>query len=234
QIDADGIFANPETVRASLRMVDVEAVARADTQPALVMGFTAHHETKVYDKRISHFGSAYLYPKRTAILGLSIRLAQIAQGTLLRTADDDEEVLSVGEMLGRGLKAPNAGSQFAIRVSKPVQGTYRDVPMDPYVFGIWLGDGQTAGGGSLANPDVEILDRIEATGYKIRRGSMNKETHPDTWYVHCVTNWSQDLQATGAVGDKHIPISYATASVQQRFELLRGLMDSDGTIDAHG
>src|SRR5699024_8588213 len=88
QIDADGIFANPETVRASLRMVDVEAVARADTQPALVMGFTAHHETKVYDKRISHFGSAYLYPKRTAILGLSIRLAQIAQGTLLRTADD--------------------------------------------------------------------------------------------------------------------------------------------------
>src|SRR5699024_7484700 len=75
---------------------------------------------------------------------------------------------------------------------------------------------------------------IEATGYKIRRGSMNKETHPDTWYVHCVTNWSQDLQATGAVGDKHIPISYATASVQQRFELLRGLMDSDGTIDAHG
>src|SRR5699024_6510232 len=62
----------------------------------------------------------------------------------------------------------------------------------------------------------------------------NKETHPDTWYVHCVTNWSQDLEATGAVGDKHIPISYATASVQQRFELLRGLMDSDGTIDAHG
>src|SRR5699024_3970077 len=188
----------------------------------------------VNDERISHFGSAYLYPKRTAILGLSIRLAHNAQGTLLRTADDDEEVLSVGEMLGRGLKAPNAGSQCAIRVSKPVQGTDRDVPMVPYVFGIWLGDGQTAGGRSLANPDVEILDRIEAAGYKVERGTFDKVTDPDQWCTHQVTNWSQDLQATGAVGDKHIPISYATASVQQRFELLRGLMDSDGTIDAHG
>src|SRR5699024_6035617 len=386
QIDADGIFANPETVRESLRMVDVEDVARGDTEPALGRGFTAQHEQKDYDvrrlleqciedwsepirlheaknqqwkdaidrlaenhtdqlissrklrdglvaagsplgarfiadsvtqvaldhgvwhdggkapkpryymtdeilgllrqvpiahrghpfkvdeisaaqavvqiggrshlagiaammmdsgapglkksiaadlgkvvkkhkiascvesvdivndERISHFGSAYLYPKRTAILGLSIRLAQIAQGTLLRTADDDEEVLSVGEVRGRGLTAPNAGSQFAIRVSKPVQGTDRDVPMDPYVFGIWLGDGQTAGGRSLANPDVEILDRIEAAGYKVERGTFDKVTDPDQWCTHQVTNWSQDLQATGAVGDKHIPISYATAS----------------------
>src|SRR5699024_3142536 len=51
QVDADGIFANPETVRASLRMVGVEAVTRADSQPALVRGFTAQHETKIYDVR---------------------------------------------------------------------------------------------------------------------------------------------------------------------------------------
>src|SRR5699024_395873 len=51
QVDTDGIFANPETIRASLRMVDVQAVAKADTQPALVGGFTAQHETKVYDVR---------------------------------------------------------------------------------------------------------------------------------------------------------------------------------------
>ncbi|GAA2031213.1 hypothetical protein GCM10009720_09340 [Yaniella flava] len=185
--------------------------------------------------RMSQFGGAkYLYQHRKALLGLSIRLEQIAQNTLLRTSDDDEQVLSVGEMLGRGLKADNAGSQFAIKLTQPVQGTHRDLPMDPYVFGVWLGDGATDGFGSLVSPEFEILDRIESVGYDIRRGSMNKETHPENWCVHYVTNWGLDLNKTGAVGDKHIPTNYATASVEQRFELLRGLMDSDGSIDKTG
>src|SRR5699024_9069428 len=110
------------SVHAALRMVDVASVG-------------AHH----------------LYPHRKALLGLSIRLEQIAQNALLRTSDDDEQVLSVGEMMGRGLKTSNAGSQFAIKLSQPVQGTHRELPMDPYVFGIWLGDGVTDGSPRLSN-----------------------------------------------------------------------------------
>lgn len=184
--------------------------------------------------RISHFGAKHLYPHRKALLGLSIRMEQIAQNTLLRTSDDDEQVLSVGEMLGRGITASNAGSEFAIKLTQPVQGTQRDLPMDPYVFGVWLGDGATTGSPRLSNPDAEILDRVEAVGYTVKRGTLDKSTDPNDWYEHDVIDWSNDLKATGAVGDKHIPTAYATASVEQRFELLRGLMDSDGTIEANG
>lgn len=42
------------------------------------------------------------------------------------------------------------------------------------------------------------------------------------------------LRAIGVLGDKHIPELYLASSIEQRMELLRGLMDSDGTVRAEG
>src|SRR5207253_1409516 len=42
------------------------------------------------------------------------------------------------------------------------------------------------------------------------------------------------LRRLGVLGNKHIPADYLRASVDQRFELLRGLMDTDGSIDKGG
>lgn len=42
------------------------------------------------------------------------------------------------------------------------------------------------------------------------------------------------LRDVGVLGDKHIPDEYLTASAEQRMELLRGLLDTDGTIAVSG
>ena len=39
-----------------------------------------------------------------------------------------------------------------------------DLPIDPYVLGVWLGDG-TASGGKISGVDGEIFDLIAARGY---------------------------------------------------------------------
>jgi phage terminase large subunit-like protein len=43
-----------------------------------------------------------------------------------------------------------------------------------------------------------------------------------------------DLRALGVLGDKHVPLQYLTGSIEQRLELLRGMMDTDGTVNKSG
>lgn len=42
------------------------------------------------------------------------------------------------------------------------------------------------------------------------------------------------LREAGVLGDKHIPDLYLRSSAEQRLELLRGLMDTDGTVKTRG
>lgn len=49
-----------------------------------------------------------------------------------------------------------------------------------------------------------------------------------------IPTFREKLRAIGVLGNKHIPDSYLFAGTQQRLELLRGLMDSDGAISPSG
>ena len=42
------------------------------------------------------------------------------------------------------------------------------------------------------------------------------------------------LRNLNLLNEKHIPENYLHGSVEQRYELLRGLMDSDGCVDLNG
>lgn len=49
-----------------------------------------------------------------------------------------------------------------------------------------------------------------------------------------VVSFSEELRSAGLLGNKHIPEVYLRSSHAQRLALLRGLMDTDGTISASG
>lgn len=51
------------------------------------------------------------------------------------------------------------------------------LPLDPYLLGAWLGDGDTDSAGFTCN-DPEIIEQIRAAGYIVTRGSG-----PYSWYV---------------------------------------------------
>ena len=106
-------------------------------------------------------------------------------------------------------------------VSGPIQTAPIELPMDPYVLGAWLGDGDT-GDGVITKPDDCIFERIEAAGYTLstRQGTGGMRRG--------VYGLKVELRGLGVLGNKHIPETYMRASPEQRLALLHGLMDTDG------
>lgn len=102
-----------------------------------------------------------------------------------------------------------------------------DLPVDPYVLGLWLGDGGKDGN-TFTTPDPEVLKSFKEQGYVIRP-DKNKG------YRYLVSNGLRTtLKEIGLLNNKNIPDIYLRASYQQRMELIRGLMDSDGSIRESG
>ncbi|HET9895566.1 MAG TPA: DNA translocase FtsK 4TM domain-containing protein [Streptosporangiaceae bacterium] len=83
----------------------------------------------------------------------------------------------------------------------------RDLPIEPYTLGAWLGDGH-----------AESVTEKSA-------GSRRQQSCPGI---------SARLRKLGLLGNKHIPELYLRASIEQRRALLAGLLDTDGVCDGRG
>lgn len=197
----------------------------------------------------------------------------------------------------REMAALPAGSQLQIPLVAPFVGVAADLPIHPYVLGVWLGDGHSAGG-RFTNADAEIVERIRSLGYEVtdggshntgrahiyairddaerraaeekaRRlvldegysfaaaakavglgeGNVHKIVGPVSGrYVGCrprvlasqveaapkVRFFQAKLRDLGVLNNKHIPSRYLRAPLDDRMELLRGLMDTDGWCSKAG
>jgi len=115
-------------------------------------------------------------------------------------------------------------------------GNEKDLKVNPYVLGVWLGDGKRDSGTICACPnDIITLNECRKeypNGFNI--------THKTTGIIYQNFNGlAQDLHNYGMCyswkkhikNKKYIPQEYLTASVRQRLELLAGLIDTDGSID---
>lgn len=103
--------------------------------------------------------------------------------------------------------------------------TEQHLPVDPYVLGVWLGDG-TSCNGNITSADAFIMDELR------RRGWPNHRT--TARYGHAVPGLHLALKPLGVIRNKHIPPQYLRAGREQRLELLRGLMDTDGHATKNG
>ena len=113
-----------------------------------------------------------------------------------------------------------------IPIAKALSYPDADLPIDPYVFGFWAGDGSKSSG-QFACIDPPIWEKIEQCGYTVTHSKTNQ-------LVHRILGLTALLKQTGVYQNKHIPVLYKRASYEQRLELLRGVMDSDGTVDTNG
>lgn len=100
--------------------------------------------------------------------------------------------------------------------------------VDPYVLGLWLADGAKSRG-EITKPDDGVWAEVRRRGYGL--GKVQGE-RTSRCRAHTVLGLTQQLRATGVLGDKHIPHEYLVADEAQRRSLLAGLMDGDGTANA--
>ena len=167
------------------------------------------------------------------------------------------QVLTTEELLKRGLHVKRGPG---IREGKPTRYKFQipstsleellacpDLPIDPYVLGVLLGDGsirKTTPTFSSADPDIveEVASRLgeglyvsplkTAEGcvpvFSLRRRIKKMDSNP-------ITESLRELGLHGLTGPcKFIPPAYMMGSYQQRLDLLRGLMDTDGTSSKGG
>lgn len=123
---------------------------------------------------------------------------------------------------------------------------YQEVPIPPYILGVWLGDGHT-NTPSLTNIDKVIIEewykyaenencRIRQDGMKERKTTI-KEYETDTtssYHIrgikHGVNPVLNKFKNLNLIGNKHIPDIYLKNSFEIRSQLLAGLIDTDGSL----
>jgi len=127
-----------------------------------------------------------------------------------------------------------------IPITEPVEFNKIDIDIDPYVIGCLIGDGCLRGSIGFTSVDSEIIETIKNS---IDDG-MNLVKRNDIDY--CITKniseyknrYKQYLIKIGLFGklsyQKFIPNCYKFNSITNRIELLRGLMDTDGTVSKDG
>ena len=130
-----------------------------------------------------------------------------------------------------------------IPLCKPIQfmGGFRYDPrtIEPYLLGVLLGDGCVSREvPSITCDDPEIAAKIRGLGYEL---SMYKHRARCPMYSFvgepCV-RLRENLRGLGLLGkrawEKSVPEHYLRSELEDRWELLRGLMDTDGHIDRRG
>lgn len=136
-------------------------------------------------------------------------------------------------------------SNHSIPLCGPAQYPKKDLDIDPYLLGLWLGDGDRYG--RIETADVEVLSSYD---YRLIESSVNHESSfgkskSNSYRVIGLTtaltklglvyNPGKKLKAEGkGLYQKRIPREYLEASFEQRLELLQGLMDADGCCSKDG
>jgi len=117
---------------------------------------------------------------------------------------------------------------------------YQDVPIDPYLFGLWLGDGKSDSS-RIYTQDQEVVEYLEeyasSTNQRVSVYS-EKEKCPAYTITGGISQKSRDnsiqakLRALDVLNNKHIPQIYLSNNASIRLQLLAGLIDSDGHVNS--
>ena len=128
----------------------------------------------------------------------------------------------------------------------PIMFPKKDVDIDPYILGYWLGDGNSGNAG-ITSEEPEVVcyfkqycekincdiiqgrDTINFRGtlrYSISGKQINNKRTPNVLL--------NNLRKYNLINNKHIPHDFKCNSRENRLELLAGLIDSDGSLMGNG
>jgi phosphate starvation-inducible protein PhoH and related proteins len=146
-------------------------------------------------------------------------------------------VLETREMIGQ-LRAAHYHRFELPLISQPVAFPTREVPLDPYVLGLLLGDGSFSAkitGFTTADPELLISLEQGIEGIELRQRSKfdyylrHTAGGPTLKVAHPVTVALRELELVGTrSATKFVPELYLYNSAPMRLAVLQGLLDTDG------
>ena len=122
-------------------------------------------------------------------------------------------------------------AKHRLPLTKPLKLPEVTLPIAPYVLGVWLGDG-TSSSNTITQGEAdieELASHLQAEGEVV---STSRPANRTPYIV--VKGLGVRLREAKVMFAKHIPANYLRASEAQRWDLLQGLMDTDGSISGSG
>jgi DNA topoisomerase-2 len=123
-----------------------------------------------------------------------------------------------------------------------VQWPKQEVTLDPYLLGLWLGDGLHTGYGytCYGEKDPELIDYIEK--WCEQNDAIIKQKGKYVYSITSNSNYGKKYCAPirsqfrkyNITKDKHIPIEYLLNDRDTRLQVLAGLIDTDGHVSRNG
>jgi len=224
-----------------------------DTLVPTPQGWREHGDLEVGDYVFDQSGAPVMVTNRSQVFGADIRVT-LSNGEEFYAHENHEwrvfdrtsdrwKYLGTKYFLketkfskARCLRSAERGI-YQLPLKNAVQYPEKQLALHPYALGAWLGDGTSAGSKiTFPEKDRAIIERIESLGYKKSAEWIHKTTGILTASFGGERfigggPFIKGLNAYRLLRHKHIPEAYKRASIEQRLQLISGLIDTDGHKD---
>ena len=232
----------------------------ADSTPVLTIdGWKTHGELKVGDYVFHHSGKP-VRVMATSEKTPSDYVVTFSNGERIRCHGNHEwavrhdrkkiSVFTTLQLKDNLHRTEGRGKTRYINQMPDIQPIHRsrvDLELHPYVLGLWLGDGSSSKAAITHDvKDQPMIDKVVSCGHAISSVCVHNTTGVITTYFdgdRKANGGYKDgrcgkmmglLRGLNLINNKHIPEKYFLGSIEQRMELLAGLIDSDGCCDKNG
>lgn len=160
---------------------------------------------------------------------------------LVHTSTEEKITMSVNDYIKQNKTFKHLWKLY----SEPVDWVHKDVELDPYFMGLWLGDG-SSDAPHITTKDEEIKKYLEnfAVENHLQCKNYSQPHKCPTYalatikgsleYKHKKNKIKMALQRYNVINNKHIPFDYKINDRETRLKLLAGLVDSDGYLNKKG
>lgn len=200
--------------------------------PAPIVGIYDHKDKDIYefitdDGRMCECGIEHLWSFRTKKQLHKYRIHKDYSRNI--TTEDTASII----------KRMDRGEILSLPLPRAIEFNEKDYLIPPYVLGVMLGDGcltdkNFLDGNSLtiSNSEDDIVEKVAAkiNAHKIYRDKAN---YSNVFYFNGSKKCSEYIKKEGlnvCSYEKFIPKEYLWGSIEQRKQLLHGLMDTDGNV----
>lgn len=139
------------------------------------------------------------------------------------------------------MKRLQRGERLYLPTNDPIEFEHKDLPVDPYVLGVLIGDGCMTPSQwkdnrnciFISNNEEDVINRV-ASNLNYTRIVECDKNYTKGIYCDNALNIHRYLKDTGLCTysyNKFIPQEYLFASIEQRRALLAGLFDTDGCVN---
>ena len=159
---------------------------------------------------------------------------------LTKSRWNDQWKVRALSVIGKSVYCGDGSKKYKIPIMGQAKLKSQDIPLDPYVLGVLLGDGcfraPRAVRVSVADEDIlcRLREQLPGAQFNYFKGVEYSITFPSR-RPNPIYSALKQLGLLGLKSpDKFIPAEYLLNDVETRLELLRGLMDSDGSVEGDG